>query len=416
LGADVVIARRVDGMGGQKKGKKNFKKVKGVASRGATAASTSTVAKKDDDDDLKCDGVSGVLGRGVATCCTNQSKALRKMCVPCYVKYVKPLAETLNGDCCPVCERDLTELLRPMVTESRGTFALDATREFVRAFRSQSRTFECMVDGVVRSALIFASMDVMQWITGDSPVTEFGDKFPSRAAIIREACKLASLPAVKYLVEHRGLKFNDECLHDILGANNPDMNDEKALALFEYMDSQKFEFDQLILCDPIRRGWLSVVKFFVGTKGKDLPACAISHTLKFSHLAMLQYLFEEAGVPIDPEDAIKKADDIQFDTDDYYTALFVLNRLVDVEYFYTYTHQKQEELFDELSLSLAMSRVPLLEYLRDRSAAKHAATKACLANIMHIVLEHADDFSSQAAYMDACNYLKQLYDTRIDRT
>ena len=96
------------------------------------------------------------------------------------------------------------------------------------------------------------------------------------------------------------------------------------------------------------------MKFFVGTKGKDLPACAISHTLKFSHLAMLQYLFEEAGVPIDPEDAIKKADDIQFDTDDYYTALFVLNSLVDVEYFYTYTHQKQEELFDELSLSLAM--------------------------------------------------------------
>ena len=184
-----------DGMGGQKKGKKNFKQFKGVASRGAKAASTATVAKKEDDDDLKCDGAGGVLGRGVATCCATWSEALTKMCVPCYVKYVKPLAGTFSDECCPECERNLTELLRPMVTESRGTFALDATRELVRAFRSQCCEFEGIVRGVIRTALTFASMDVMQWITGDGPVTEFGDKFPSRAAIMREACKVANVPA-----------------------------------------------------------------------------------------------------------------------------------------------------------------------------------------------------------------------------
>ena len=406
-----------DGMGGQKKGKKkNFKQVKGVASRGAKAASTATVAKKEDDDDLKCDGAGGVLGRGVATCCATWSEALTKMCVPCYVKYVKPLAGTFSDECCPECERNLTELLRPMVTESRGTFALDATRELVRAFRSQCCEFEGIVRGVIRTALTFASMDVMQWITGDGPVTEFGDKFPSRAAIMREACKVANVPAIKYLVEHRGFKFDDECAHDILDACNTRMNDEKALALFEYMDSQKFEFDRILFCNAIRRGWLGVVKFFIGTKGKDVPACAISHTLKFSHLAMLQYLFEEAGVLMDPDDAIQELDVIQFDTDDYPMALFVLNRMKDLEYFYTYTSQEQEELRVELRFLLALSREPLLEYLYERSATKHGAAQACLANIMHIVIEHADDFASQAAFMDACNYLKHLYDTGDDRS
>jgi hypothetical protein len=232
---------------------------------------------------------------------------------------------------------------------------------------------------------------------------------------MREACKVANMPAIKYLVEHRGFKFDDEYAHDILDANNARMNDEKALALFEYMDSQKFEFDRILFCNAIRRGWLGVVKFFICTKGKDVPACAISHTLKFSHLAMLQYLFEEAGVFMDPDDAIQELDGIQFDTDDYPMALFVLNRMKDLEYFYTYTSQEQEELCVELSLLLSLSRVPLREYLRERSAAKRGAAQACLANIMHIVIEHADDFASQAAYMDACNYLKHLYDTRDDR-